>query len=499
MKIALYLRYSSDNQDDATIETQRAECTEKAVRLWPESQIVTEYVDTAQSGKVENRPEFQRMIADSKKTPRPWDVLMVRKYDRFARDVTVSRVYKTMLRRQGIKVISAREDIDTDSTTGRLLEVIIEAVAAFYSENLAMETRSGMITNTKKGFRCGGTAPYGYQNKRVIDQATGKERTVLVIQEEEAIVVQNLFDMMANGFGLKKAITELTARGFRPRKAKAWSQGALFQLLRYETYRGNLVWRSKSGTVISEGAAPRIIDEETWNKVQARLAANAKQTPRLSGSPHPLSGLIFCGVCGAPYIVRGITRGEFRLCCANRHRHLCENQNRPEESAIVDAIRNEILQNHLNRKTIESVLKEFAANQEITRKKTQVEAGVIRKRIAQVDQKISVMLDELAKGDIPRNLVVGKLEEFRQEKDRQQKALDEIPQIPEDCSELPIGDIEEIIALVKRELSSAGEPELKEVFHALQLRVEVHKDHLKILTSPLSERRAYTVGAGSGT
>lgn len=500
MRVALYLRYSSDNQDEATIETQRTECVDKAVRLWPTAVIVVEYIDTAQSGKIENRPEFQRMIQDSKKSPRPWDVLMVRKFDRFARDVTVSRVYKSMLRRQGIKVISAREEIDTDSATGKLLEIIIEAVAAFYSENLAIETRSGMATNTKRGFRCGGTAPFGYKNKRVIDPATGKERTALEINEDEAPTVRLIFELVAKGSGLRAVVSELNARKMSPREATSWHATTIRNLLRYPTYRGDLLWRSKTGDVVSEGGCPRLVDDDTWQTVQARLEKVAGQHPRITGSAHPLSGMIFCGVCGSPFIVRGKSNGEYRLCCAKRNRNQCENQNRPAESLIVDTVKRELVQTLLVRGTMEQMVKDFVSSMRAEASDREKEIAPIRKKEERLQRQISVLMGELSLGEIPREFVMEKLTELRAEREEIQKSLKESEEFitrARETEAVPLGDVDEILSLAKKRILAADASTIKEVFEGLCLRVEVHANSLKILTAPLSESREYMSGAGS--
>jgi len=502
-KVALYLRYSSDQQDDATIETQRIECTDKASKLWPGCAIVEEYVDTAQSGKVEARPDFQRMIRDAKVAPRPWDVLMVRKFDRFARDVTASRVYKTMLRRIGIKVVSAREDIDTDTATGRLLEVVVEAVAAFYSENLAIETKSGMTTNARRGFRNGGMAPYGYRNIRVMDAETGKERTKLEINDDEARVVRHLFTRYLDGVGLKAIISEFRENGWKPRKASAWSPSMLHNLLRYPVYYGRSEWNAEAGAAC-DTAVPVIIDRDTWAAVQHRLEENSstRKSIRTIGSAHPFAGMIFCGKCGGAFIVRSKLRNDYRLCCANRNRHTCDNTNWPEESKLVGQIRRVLVEKLLTREAMEEAVREYVADSTAQVKTRVQEIPALKRRLATLERQIETLLTELSLGELPRDLVKPKLTSLQEDRAKVMTSLGEIEETADATKRMEqsgLGDIEEILGVARSRLLTAEGSDLKAAFEMIGLRIDVFQDHLKVSTAPLSEGRAYTLSAGSGT
>ena len=134
----IYTRYSSDNQREESIEGQIRECTEFAKRNG--ITILGVYTDRALSAKTDNRPEFQRMIKDSAK--RLFDVVIVWKLDRFARNRYDSAHYKAILRKNGVKVVSATEPISEDST-GILLESLLEGYAEFYSAELAEKVKRG--------------------------------------------------------------------------------------------------------------------------------------------------------------------------------------------------------------------------------------------------------------------------------------------------------------------------------------------------------------------
>jgi DNA invertase Pin-like site-specific DNA recombinase len=153
----IYARYSSDNQTENSIEGQIRECKEYAKRKG--ITIIKSYIDRAMSAKTDNRPEFQQMIKDSAK--HTFDVVIVWKLDRFSRNRYDSAHNKAILRKNNVKVISAREDIAEDST-GILLESVLEGYAEFFSAELSEKVLRGMTENALKCKYNGGGVPIGY-------------------------------------------------------------------------------------------------------------------------------------------------------------------------------------------------------------------------------------------------------------------------------------------------------------------------------------------------
>ena len=132
MKAVIYARYSSDNQREESIEGQLRECTAFAEKSG--FTVLQHYIDRAFSAKTDNRPEFQRMIKDSNK--KLFDIIIVWKLDRFSRNRYDSARYKTQLKKNGVKVISATEKI-SDGAEGIILESVLEGFAEYYSADLA--------------------------------------------------------------------------------------------------------------------------------------------------------------------------------------------------------------------------------------------------------------------------------------------------------------------------------------------------------------------------
>jgi DNA invertase Pin-like site-specific DNA recombinase len=185
MKTAvIYARYSSDKQTEQSIEGQLHVCREYAERN--DIVIVDTYIDRAMSGTNDNRADFQRMIKDSSK--RAWDLVLVYKLDRFSRNKYETAMHKKTLKDNGIKLISAMENIP-DTPEGIILESLLEGMAEYYSAELSQKVTRGMRETRAKGKFTGGTVPYGY---KVIDQK-------LYINDDEAEIVRNIYEQYANG------------------------------------------------------------------------------------------------------------------------------------------------------------------------------------------------------------------------------------------------------------------------------------------------------------
>jgi site-specific DNA recombinase len=153
----IYARYSTDSQREESIEGQIRECTAYAEKNG--FTVVKHYIDRAVSAKTDNRPQFQQMIKDSERGI--FDVIIVWKLDRFARNRYDSARYKTQLKRNGVKLVSATEVISA-GPEGIILESVLEGYAEYYSADLSEKVVRGMTENALKGIYNGGTIPFGY-------------------------------------------------------------------------------------------------------------------------------------------------------------------------------------------------------------------------------------------------------------------------------------------------------------------------------------------------
>ena len=299
MKAAIYARVSSDRQDvDLSVSAQLKHLREYAKANG--YQIVREYVDEAETGRTTRRPKFQQMISDVRRRCKPFEVILVYKYSRFTRNREDSIVYKSLLRKHGVRVISIMEPFE-DTPTGKLMEAIIESLDEFYSANLAQEILRGMRESASRGFYMPGIAPYGYNRIKVMDG--NKERPTLKRDPRTAPVVSRIFQDFLASRGLKEVTAALNGDGIQSPKGKRWNKTSVHKVLVNKAYMGTLVWglEGDSGLppVVVENAWEALVDGENFENVQKVLRSRSfmKAHPRRSASRYLLSGLVKCGSC----------------------------------------------------------------------------------------------------------------------------------------------------------------------------------------------------------
>ena len=218
--IVLYCRYSSSSQSEQSIEGQLKVCHDYAERNG--YKVIGEYIDRAISGTgADNRPEFQRMIADSAK--RQFNFVLVYQLDRFARNRYDSVHYKRILKKNGVKVLSARENI-TEDASGILLESMLEGLSEYYSVELGQKIKRGMALNAEKCLYTGAGLSLGYS----ID-----ENKKYIINGEETAVVRQIFDLyITKGYGLQRIATYLFEQGVRNRKGINFTNATIHHRLK---------------------------------------------------------------------------------------------------------------------------------------------------------------------------------------------------------------------------------------------------------------------------
>lgn len=230
-KAAIYARYSSENQRDESIDAQIFAIEEYAKRN--NIIIVATYIDRAKSATTADRPSFQEMIKMSETGL--FDTIIVHKLDRFARSKYDSAIYKQRLKVNNVQLLSATENLD-GTPESIILESVLEAMAEYYSKNLAREIMKGNMENAKKAVHCGGIPPLGYDIK---DKK-------LVINEHEAEAVRIIFEMYANGYGYSEIIKTLNQKGYETKIGKPFGKNSLFEILRNEKYKGTYTYNKSS-------------------------------------------------------------------------------------------------------------------------------------------------------------------------------------------------------------------------------------------------------------
>ncbi len=441
MRVAVYARVSSDKQDvDLSISAQLKALRDYAARN--DQTVVKEYVDEAESGRSIDRPGFKEMIAAARHKPAPFDEILVWKLSRFARNREDSIIYKSLLRKQGIQVISINEPVE-DTPSGRLLEGIIEVIDEFYSASLSQDVVRGMRENASRGFFTGGRAPYGYRIRRVQEGDT--QRSKLEPDPVEAPVAERVFGECLSGKGLQEIAIMLNSEGFTTRLGKEWYNTTVHNLIRNEAYTGVLVWdrqgnrRIRGGEVLPavrvEGAWPAIVSKETFAQAQIALGARAPRVahPRAVHSEYILSGMVRCKTCKSALIGHAVKSGKFfYYMCGNarrRGRGVCKTPLLPKdriESFVIDRIKRYILTEE-NLEEMVSITNEELAQ---TCADEQGKVEILSSQMAEVDSRLGKLYDALETGEFnggelaPRiKSLLGKREDLLQAKSKAEAAL----------------------------------------------------------------------------
>lgn len=397
MKIVLYARVSSEKQDiDLSITAQLKALRQYALANGHE--IVQEFVDEAESGKTVRRPMFQRMIAMAKSKPLPFQAIVVWKLSRFARNREDSILYKSMLRRYGVQVISVNERTDS-SPTGQMMEGIIEVLDEFYSANLAQDVVRGMREAAARGFWVGNHAPFGYRIIKVQDGNTHRNR--LSPDESRAWVVKEIFSQAAAGFGVKHIVTYLNSNGIPAPKGGKWFKSMVRWIVGNEAYMGVLRWGGSGAyhrlagleAIRVERAWDPIVDPDNFRLAQSLVAQRSKRFihPRRANSYYLLSGLLYCQRCAKPMMGHSAKSSRYHYyICGTRSRqgnYLCGRMPIPRErleNLVLDAIREKILTDENIRRLVDLVNREIdlAHSGEVeTEKGLKLEASSLESRL----------------------------------------------------------------------------------------------------------------------
>ncbi len=282
MTAVIYARYSSDNQREESIEGQIRECTAYAEKNG--ITIVKHYIDRAISAKTDNRPEFQQMIKDSDK--KLFDIVLVWKLDRFARNRYDSARYKTQLKKNGVKLMSATEII-SEGPEGIILESVLEGYAEYYSADLAEKVVRGQTENILKGRCNGGRGTFGY--------TLDSERKFHIDPLTSPFVLES-FKKYNEGSTMKEIRDWLNENGIKNPVGGAFTYNSVEHMLKNRRYIGELKFRD----VVVPDAIPPIVPLELFDDVQEKIAKNKKAPARRKAEDdYLLTTKLFCGYCGA--------------------------------------------------------------------------------------------------------------------------------------------------------------------------------------------------------
>lgn len=486
MKTAvIYARYSSDMQRQESIDAQIRAIEEYCKK----NQILIKrtYIDEAQSATTDHRDQFLQMIKDTKELK--VDYCIVHKLDRFSRNRYDSAFYKRELKQNGVRVLSVLEQLD-DSPESIILESVLEGMSEYYSKNLAREVRKGQKENALAARHNGGTPPLGYDVT-----PDGK----YVINQTEAAAVQKIFDMYCNYYGYAKICDALNREGYRTKRNMPFGRNSIHDILCNEKYTGryvfnkraskktgNRVFKPDSEIIRIDGAMPRIVSDEQWQRAQEIKEAHRHKSRQGSRHFYLLSGKLFCAECGSAYTGSGYTHGRggaryFQYMCTNRKaKRGCTNKALNSEY-IEMAVINEI-RSRFNEKFIERMVTEIGEamqRQNQTRVSSDAVVKDLRSKVEKVKQKINKTWDLYYNDMLPMDKFSQQIDRLNQEQETLNAQLDSVTK-KDPSSEWNPKEIRRKLYDVLKTLENSDDGSLREIVDCFVDRIEVSKDDVII-------------------
>lgn len=418
LRAAIYIRYSSENQRDGySIEYQMDEC-QKYIN---EQGFIFQksYIDEATSGKTTNkRNAFFELLADVKAGL--YDVVVVYKYSRFARNLMEATLYRQQIEKNGAKLISAMERIDDSTPEGRMMRNIILTMDEYYSDNLSTFVQSSMYTAAKSGKYLGGILPYGF---------SVNEEGYFIENKAEADIVRRIFELRASGAMPADILRIFHDEGIRSRNNKPFTQQLLNKIVRSEKYIGvyNYAVKGYEPIRIANAFAP-IVDIDLWNKVQHiidKITDKRAVKGRARKNIYALTGKIYCACCGEPFTGNSKGKGLSYYTCRGQDKlQICKNGSLSKsvlEDYVFGKIKELILsENHIDdiAKIVFKTLDNSSINENI-----ESEIDKLTKEKAATEKKLESLLDLLLDGKISKHILEKKTAELQESLQVIEKAL----------------------------------------------------------------------------
>lgn len=471
-----YPRYSSDNQREESIAAQMKAIAEYCKRKG--YVLVGSYPDEAKTATTDRRPNFQRMIKDSEKGL--FDVVVVHKLDRFARDRYDSAHYKRKLKRNGVRVESVLEHLD-NSPESIILESVLEGMGEYYSKNLSREVLKGMNENAEAGIHVGGRPPYGL--------LVNKETRRYEIDLRRYRAVQMYFEGIDNDLTNEEIADQINKAGFRTQTGKLFTKNSFDGWAFNRKYKGDYTWNVSSSKDedgkrnthkkkpieeqhIIPNAFPAIIEESLFERVYKKMMERRHKPGRLKAKvTYLLTGKIYCANCGSPYAgnsYRNSKSSENTLLCYYKCASKCGNTSVRKDD-IENIVKENLIAHCFSAEGTKEILDRVKELYKQQRQSAQNDVSPIKDELKELSQKINNWIDALGKG------IKGLEDKIIEAQQRQESLEEELMRIEiiQSTEELPDEKIMRIINDKKHLLNTADEQQQKEVLQEYVERINI--------------------------
>ena len=448
----IYARYSSEKQTEQSIEGQIHVCSEYAKRN--NIEIVDTYIDRAKSGRNDNREAFQKMLSDS--ASKKFDIVLVYALDRFSRNRYDSAINKALLKKNGVKLISATQPI-TENPEGILLESLLEGLAEYYSAELSQKLTRGRRESIEKGQYVGGFVTYGYKiiNKKY------------EINPDEAKNIKLIFNLYKQGHSYTEILNYLKNNMILNRNKNYFKKHQLKNILENEAYIGVL----KSGEFRNENGMPIIVDKNIFMEVQNLMEKSYKRHSVASDN-FLLTGKIVCGECGANIVGDSGTsktkRTYYYYSCNNKkNNNTCDLERYPK-NPLEDFVVKSIKEN-LDTKFISEIINDI--HQVINESDTKKEMANLKQDLISIDKKLAYIAKAVSNGIINDEI-----------KAQNEELLDKKLEIENKIQEYEKYSLENITDnKIKKYLEKFFKADKETIINVILNKVIVYKDRIEII------------------
>ncbi len=387
MKVAIYCRLSEEDKnkqfktdDSESIQNHKSMLLQYAIEQdW---EVYNIYSDDNYAGADRKRPEFNHLLEDAKQ--HKFDIILCKSQSRFTRELELVEKYiNGLFPIWGIRFVSVVDNADTNNKTNKKSRQINGLINEWYLEDMSENIKSVLVNKRQNGVHIGSFAPYGYKKDP-------NQKGHLIIDEEAANVVREVFTLFSQGYGKTTIARMLNDRGVpNPTEYKClhgiiykhptmknialWKYNTILSILKNEIYIGNMVQgkyesisyktkqlklRPKEQWYVVKGTHEPIIERELWNRVQSRIKQYIR--PSAVGTIGLFTGKVRCINCN--YIMRSsISRGKKYLKCPNHFvsKDACIGSFIPVEKleqAVLSEL-NLLAQQYINKNNIENNIK----------------------------------------------------------------------------------------------------------------------------------------------
>jgi site-specific DNA recombinase len=473
-KAVIYARVSTEEQakEGFSINAQLTDMRRYADLY--QMDIIDEYIDEGASGsKIEGRLEMKRLLKDA--SSKKYNVVLFYKIDRMSRNLKNALDIVDVFHKNNIEIITLKESIDTSTPAGKMFFNIMSSTAEFERDTIVERVKMGMTERAKQGkFNGGLCLGYDSVNKH------------LVINDAEALIVKEIFNLTEQGLGLKAITGRINEKGFKSKRNKLFSTNAIKQILDNPMYIGKIRfnqvvdWNEKrrSGKnenfILADGEHEPIISQEQWDKVQ-NIRQKRSVKPSRSLEPYLLSGIIKCPVCGhgmVPSRSKGAAGQTYRYYVCGQY------QNKGKEACRPHSIRADKAEQHVfeelsrivaNPSTLKKIIKETNNQRRHSMEPINEEIKQLKAKVSKVTNHIDKLMNALLDDELPQEIVKPKLVSSQEQKKQLEGRLEALNiEITEaDTAPVDYDSVQRLLGDFKQLLSQVTAEEQKVLFRSI--------------------------------